>query len=269
METRRAAVAGSFYPAGKAELEKELVSCFAGLKGNPIANLAGAIVPHAGIRYSGRCAAALYSRIPKKKFKTIVILGPNHTGLAGAPVSVSPADFWETPLGKVQLDAELREKLGLPLDSLAHLREHSIEIQLPFLQRSLGSGFSILPIVISQDSLGLCETVGKRLAEIVNPEKTLVLASSDMNHFESPEETGRKDKLAIAQLLKLSPSGLCRTVRDRRISMCGILPAAALLGYLRAIGARKAELLSHCTSGDIIPSDEVVGYASVAFSRKR
>jgi AmmeMemoRadiSam system protein B len=272
---RKPVVAGAFYPAGKEELKSALADCFSDKKFGPggdkeeeNAKLLGGIVPHAGYVYSGPCAARFYSIVPKNRFKTIVIIGPNHTGL-GAPVSISPSDFWETPLGKVPVNSVLRERLselGFSVESMAHAREHSVEVQIPFLQFSLGETFSILPIVIGIDSIDACRKLGAALAKTIDKKRTLLIASSDLNHYESQKETERKDKLALEAVKTLSAEKLYETARKNDISMCGVLPACSVLFALEGL-ARKAEVLGHYTSGEILPSgDGVVGYSSVAFS---
>ncbi len=279
MATRRSAVAGAFYPGKKEDLSDALNACFSNKEFGPgganekADSLIGGLVPHAGFAYSGPCAAKFYSLVPVERIRTVVLLGPNHTGL-GAPVSISPSDNWETPLGKVPVDGALRERLSdsskiFRVEAGAHVQEHSLEVQLPFLQRVFGDAdFSVLPLIIWEDSLETCRAVGEALAKSVARKRTLIIASSDLNHYAPQGETIVMDKLAIDSLLSLSPERLYETVKRNRISMCGILPATAALFAMEALGAGKARLLGHYTSGDISgeSSRGVVGYASVAFS---
>lgn len=229
------------------------------------------IVPHAGYAYSGPCAAHLYSGIPKGT-KTAVILGPNHTGL-GSGISVSDADFWQTPLGKIELDAGLRSKILdnsriIDCEGLAHLREHSIEVQLPFLQSVL-QDFRIVPLCMMGGDAETCLEVGRAIAKAVSGMKNvLLLASTDFSHYVSQDEADRKDQMAIEKILELDPEGLLETVEKNGISMCGPMAAASVLFAAKRLGAKKAELLKRYTSGDITGdySQGVVGYASLAIT---
>lgn len=274
---RPPAVAGSFYPAGAKELKKLLEECFVtsplGPKGGgvPFASLLGGMVPHAGYLYSGPCAAHFYSGL-EKDIGRVILLGVNHRAV-GAKAALSPADSWETPLGKVAVDRELKELLRAQVDFLEnderpHLKEHSIEVQLPFLQSVLGE-FSFLPLSLSYLSEKECRELGRALARIFATEngaekKTVLIASSDLSHYLSPKETERLDRMALEHVLALDPSSLLKTVEEEDISMCGVIPTAVFLFAAKELGARRARLLKHCHSGDVIPMREVVGYASVA-----
>lgn len=274
---RKAAFAGKFYPGKKSELSLEVSRCFSdnalgprGIFEENEALFAG-IVPHAGFAYSGPCAAEFYSRLPSNgKLKTVVILGPNHTGLGKNALSIAPWDYWETPLGRVPVNQALAQKLSetevFQVESAPHSSEHSIEVQLPFLQERLGK-FSILPIAVSGGEPGLFQTAGKALAESIELKKTIVIASSDLNHYESPKETEKKDKLAINAALSGSQEGLAKAVSDGKISMCGVLPSIVLLAFLEACGFSRSELFRHYTSADVIPAENCVGYASIGFFR--
>jgi len=268
---------GKFYPSAKKELQAEISRCFSDKKFGPGGrfeqsdSVIGGIVPHAGYFYSGACAANFYSLLPKDKFRTIVLLGTNHTG-KGASLSIGPWEFWETPLGKVPLNVQLAERLSdselFRQEPLSHFGEHSIEVQLPFLQTVLDR-FSILPITVSAGSLGSLERAGKALAEIVGRKKTLFIASSDFNHYEGRPETERKDFFAIESALSLSPEKLLKNISEKDISMCGVLPSALLLQTLSEFGESRGELLKHHISGDVLASGNGnVGYASIAFFRK-
>jgi len=274
---RSAAVAGSFYPADAGELKRLLEECFVSSPLGPQAAhtpspaLLGGIVPHAGYIYSGPCAAHLYARLDND-IRLVVLLGVNHRS-RGARAALSPAQFWETPLGRVGIDRDVGERLLSEIDFLAddarpHLEEHSIEVQLPFLQSTLGE-FSLLPISLSHLTLEECRRLGQAIAHsyeaaAVSGKKTLLLASSDLNHYRSPKETARLDRLALEKVLALDPAGLLETVEENDISMCGVIPTAVFLFAANAIGAKRAKLLKHCHSGDVAPMREVVGYASVA-----
>ncbi|MGH7768029.1 MAG: AmmeMemoRadiSam system protein B [Candidatus Binatia bacterium] len=274
---RSAAVAGAFYPAEAGELRRLLEECFVsnplGPKGahSPSPYLLGGMVPHAGYIYSGACAAHLYSMLGKD-IRLVILLGVNHRG-HGAVAALSSAEFWQTPLGRVEVDRDLGERLRTHVDFLAedgesHREEHSIEVQLPFLQSVLGE-FALLPVSLSYLTLEECRRLGEAIARLYETqrgsgEKLLLLASSDLDHYQSPKETERLDRMALAKVLALDPAGLLATVEENDISMCGVIPTAVFLFAANALGAKQARLLKHCHSGDAMPMKEVVGYASVA-----
>jgi AmmeMemoRadiSam system protein B len=202
----------------------------------------------------------------------VVLLGVNHHGM-GARGALSPAEFWDTPLGKVAVERALEKDFQakvefLRFDDRAHIREHSIEVQIPFLQTFLRQ-FVVVPISLGRLVESECERLGGAVAEIYNAQtaagkKTVLIASSDLNHYLSPEETERLDAMVIERVLALDPAGLLKTVAEKNISMCGVVPTAVLLFAANALSARSARLLKHCHSGDVVPMGEVVGYASVA-----
>lgn len=274
---RPAAVAGSFYPADAVELKELLAECFdahpLGPKGTRFFSpaLLGGMVPHAGYAYSGPCAAHLYSRV-EETVSLAVVVGVNHRA-RGARAALSPARFWQTPLGRVPIDRKAGDALRAEVDFLgaderAHRDEHSIEVQLPFLQTVLEE-FALLPIALAHVSEEECRRLGEALARLCKARqaegaKALLLASSDLNHYLAPAETERLDRLALERIAALDPPGLLRTVAENRISMCGVAPTAAVLFAAAALGAKKPRLLKHCHSGDAAPMREVVGYASVA-----
>ena len=274
---RPAAVAGSFYPAEAENLKDLLAECFDSHPLGPrgyrasSASLLGGLVPHAGYGYSGPCAAHLYSRIDRAT-SLAVIVGVNHRA-RGARAALSPAEAWRTPLGAVPIDRETGERLRGKIDFLAederaHRDEHSIEVQLPFLQTILGE-FDFLPIALSHVSEAECRRLGEELARLYAEKtaagaKIVLLASSDLSHYLSPEETERLDRMALEEFVALDARGLLETVGENNITMCGVLPATVLLFAAQALKARGARLLKHCHSGDVAPMRQVVGYASVA-----
>lgn len=263
---RSPAVAGSFYPADPEKLRAELKRCLPPAT-PPLTKAIGIVSPHAGYIYSGSVAGELYRRIelPEK----FVILSPNHTG-RGKPFALMPEGEWETPLGCVPIDAELASQFRnhcplLQVDAEAHLLEHALEVQLPFLQ-FLRKELSFVPLTLGPLSFAHCEAVGKALARTIRGRKEpiLAIASSDMNHYESQEVAMRKDQVAIDQILKLDPEGLYREVKRNGVSMCGIIPTTVMLVAAKELGAQKAELVQHATSGDVTGDyGSVVGYASL------
>jgi MEMO1 family protein len=275
---RPAAVAGSFYPAEAEELIRLLDECFEssplGPQGAKSArvSLLGGLVPHAGYIYSGPCAAHLYACLDNS-IKCVILLGVNHQA-RGHRAALSPADFWQTPLGWVKVEQQLNQLLQgqvrfLKQDEAAHTQEHSIEVQLPFLQRVLGE-FSLVPLSLAHISIEECAELGAALADMVRKNnrsgtRTVVMASSDLSHYLSPKETVELDGMALAEVLALNPRALIDVAERENITMCGVLPAAVLLFAANGLGVKQATLLKHCHSGDAAPMRKVVGYASVAF----
>jgi AmmeMemoRadiSam system protein B len=262
---RHPAVAGVFYDANRETLERQVEALLPA--GSTASAAIGAIVPHAGYVYSGPVAGAVYSRL--RLPATAVILCPNHTG-RGAPAALDPSDAWRTPLGDVPLARGLADRLlalagSLREDSEAHRYEHSLEVQLPFL-KVLRPDAELVPVCLGEASLPLCREVGEALARLVQEEEEppILLASSDMNHYESREVGRAKEDLALARIEALDAEGLFRTVREKSISMCGFLPATTLLFAARALGAARAEVVSRRDSGDETgDTSSVVGYAGV------
>jgi AmmeMemoRadiSam system protein B len=231
----------------------------------------GLIVPHAGYVYSGHVAGAVYSRV-RLPLRNIVLC-PNHTGL-GTPLSIMKSGVWQTPLGPVEIDEELCAALMmadpyLEDDFEAHRFEHALEVQLPFMQHMGGSSVRFAPITIGTGNLERLQSLGRAIAKVVQsiaPE-ALIVASSDMNHYESDAITRVKDHKAIDQILALNPEGLYEVVRRENISMCGYGPAVSMLTAAKILGASKAELVKYATSGDVsLDFDHVVGYAGVMVS---
>jgi AmmeMemoRadiSam system protein B len=270
-KTRPPAVAGTFYEGTADGLRKQVEACLAV---NDLPELkerfVAAVVPHAGLMYSGHVAAAFYGRaaLPRR----FIILCPNHTG-AGHFAAINSAGAWRTPLGDVPVDAILAAELmrhapSLTEDWRAHAREHSLEVQLPFLQVLLGS-FTFVPICLGAHRYDLCQEVGEAIATVIAAadEPIGILASSDLNHYEDQPTTMRKDQLAIDPVLALDPAGLWRIVDEADISMCGFIPTTAMLVAARKLGAGQATLIKHATSGDVNGDyAHVVGYAAIAIS---
>lgn len=264
--SRPPAVAGAFYPADARDL-RTAVEALWPRPSPPRCRVLGALAPHAGYVYSGRVAAAVYARI--QPAATYVLLGPNHTG-QGAPVAVASARPWRTPLGSVRRDDALAEAFlrACPLaqeDDAAHGREHSLEVQLPFLQVQ-DEAFEILCVALGTwrpDAVGM---VGEALAEVLGeePGRAVLVASSDMNHFADLETTRRLDELALARAEALDPEGLLEVVARHGISMCGVGPAAAMLTAARRLGAKRVERVGYATSAEAAgDTRRVVGYAGL------
>jgi len=269
---RQPAVAGRFYP-GNAQHLRAAVETFTApaASASPETEVKiralGCVVPHAGYMYSGHVAGAVYRRLDLPR--RFVILCPNHTGM-GEPLAIMSAGAWQTPLGEVSVDQPLAQRLKslLPLlseDQAAHRYEHALEVQLPFLQ-VLTPGFQFVPITVGTGNFDVLSAlgvvVGTATAEAGDP--VLVIASSDMNHYENDSVTRVKDRRAIDQLLALDPRGLYDVVHQADISMCGYGPAVVMLTAVRKRGATCAELVRYATSGDVSGDrDMVVGYAGI------
>jgi MEMO1 family protein len=266
---RHPAVAGRFYPGDPDDLRAEArgyLSQSSSGKQRPV-RAVGCIAPHAGYMYSGHVAGAVFARveIPRR----CIVMCPNHTGM-GVPLSVMSEGAWETPLGEVPIDRELSSALkqrfpALQEDSAAHRAEHAAEVELPFLQlRQVELKF--VPIALGTRQFEALEQLGKAIADVVAAQKdpVLIVASSDMNHYESDAVTRVKDHRAIERILALDPSGLFDVVTEQDISMCGLGPAVAMLTAARQLGAKSAELVKYATSGDVSGDRKmVVGYAGV------
>jgi len=271
MATRTPAVAGTFYEGTPERLAAQVAACFAE---NPEPEtkerFIGAVVPHAGLMYSGHVAAAFYgmAELPRR----FIILCPNHTGF-GHFAAINRDGDWLTPLGSVSIDAPLAEALiqRSPLlaeDSRAHVREHSLEVQLPFLQQLLGE-FTFVPICLGANRYDYCEEIGHAIATVIQAadEPVGILASSDLNHYEDQKTTLRKDQAAIDAVLQLDPQELWRVVDELDISMCGFIPTTTMLIAAKQLGAKDARLIKHATSGDINGDyAHVVGYAAIVIS---
>jgi hypothetical protein len=270
---RQPAVAGTFYPREPRELlarvQQFLDEERAENSTDSAAHVLACLVPHAGYVFSGAVAGAVYARI--KIPKRVVILGPRHRP-GGANFAINSEGAWETPLGRAEINSELARALmaACPLlveDDVAHRREHSLEVQLPFLQ-ALSKDFKVVPITIGTLNFDELAELGHALAKVISnsTEPVLIVASSDLNHYESEKITHLKDHLAIDQMLALNPRGLHDTVRREGITMCGCGPAVSTLIAALDLGATRAELVRYATSADVLGDrDEVVGYAGMLF----
>jgi AmmeMemoRadiSam system protein B len=269
VEVRSPAVAGRFYPGRREVLLREVDQYLEPESPDEetFENAIACVVPHAGYMYSGHVAGAVYRRLPPRR--RYVILGPNHWG-RGAPLAMMSSGSWLTPLGQAEIDAELAANIRqecplLTEDAAAHADEHSLEVQIPFLQRHAGS-FRFVPIAIAMADFDALELLGRAVADAVrrSEEPVLIVASSDMNHYEPDLITREKDTKAIEKILQLDPKGLLRVIRDEDVSMCGYAPTVVMLVAANELGARKGRLIRHATSADTGgPADSVVGYAGI------
>ena len=280
MSVRRPVVAGAFYPAQPDRLRQQIEQCFnhklgpGRLPGEPQAKrtIHSVVCPHAGYVYSGPAAAHCYMALAEQeKPETIIVVGPNHTGW-GTPVSMMGEGSWETPLGRVPLDTALAKTIFeqsevIDYDPTAFLREHSVEVQVPFLQYIYGD-FKLVPVCMGYQDLETSREIGKAIHLAMEDKNTLVIASTDLTHQERQESANRKDRLVIDAILEMDEEKLQRVVRDHRITTCGYGPVSAALVASKLAGAGEAELLSYYTSGDIIGDySAVVGYAALKITR--
>lgn len=266
---REPAVAGKFYPANPQVLRSDIASYLSPAAEAKIPAI-GCIAPHAGYVYSGKVAGAVFSAIELPS--RCIVLCPNHTG-RGHPLAAMLEGTWRTPLGEVAVDSELAKALlkvfpALMEDSEAHRFEHAIEVELPFLQ-TLRPGVQVVPIVVGTTRWLLLEQLGQALAATIRSFQfpVLMVASSDMNHYEDDDTTRMKDHKAIKKILALEPQALYETVINESISMCGFGPAVAMLIAAKELGANDARLVHYATSAETSGDKEMcVGYAGVVVS---
>ncbi len=264
MIVREAAVAGAFYPSSREKIKRYLDEIIkpAERKIKPKA----IIVPHAGYIYSGHVAAKAYELIDS--FDTYIIIGPNHTGL-GEEISIFEGAY-EMPFGEVRTDNELLyqivENSTAKIDYYAHLQEHSIEVQLPFIEYISNKPYKIVPIVIGTHNKRQLSMLADAIANAISSAKkdVLIVVSSDMNHYESQEITLKKDTLALNKIEELDEEGLFDTVEQNNISMCGVAGSYVAIIAAKKLNAKQVSLIDHRTSGEVNGDyNQVVGYASV------
>jgi AmmeMemoRadiSam system protein B len=261
MIDREPAVAGRFYPRERERLEAE-VARLLGEAGAAPRRVIGVLAPHAGYVYSGAVAGATYARVDVPA--RAIVLGPNHTGM-GVRCALWPGGAFKTPLGPVPVDAALTASLRacalVEEDRAAHLREHALEVQLPLLQ-ARRPDVAIAALCLGPLSAAECEEVGRAVARAAREHGALVVASSDMSHYEPAETARQHDLHALERFLALDARGLHERVRGEDISMCGVVPATVMLAAARELGAARAELVMYANSGDVNGDREsVVGYA--------
>jgi len=259
---REEAVAGLFYPGDRETLLKAIdLVCENEVTQDVDAK--GIIVPHAGYIYSGHTACSVYKRLKPKK--NVIMMGPNHTG-QGPIISIDSADTWKTPLGEVKINKELREKIasfGIEIEHNAHVKEHSLEVQLPFLQVYF-KDFTIVPIILGFLDYETIVKFGKFLSSFVD-EDTLILVSSDMSHYVSQEEAQKKDSFLYDAISKLDSKELYRRAIQYNITMCGFIPSAVLIEAIKD-KVKKVYPVEYTNSGMVTKDfNKVVAYLGVIF----
>lgn len=266
---RQPAVADRFYPGSPAALSRTIAELSSASENTPRTKALAIVAPHAGYVYSGALAAETFASVEIPE--TVIILGPNHQG-RGAPVSLS-TETWEMPFGQVPPDLEFAKRLlaasdHIKIDETAHQSEHSLEVQVPFLQQHQ-KNLHLVPLVIAHLAYPLCEEIATALATTIKKSNRdiLIVASSDMSHYEPRRISEKKDRSALACIEQLDPQALFQTVHDNRISMCGVIPVVIAMLAAKACGAEKSALVGYTdsgyTSGD---TDQVVGYAGVVIN---
>ena len=284
MALRRPAVAGAFYAGSKGALRRQIEWCFKHELGprkvpepseKPLETLLALVCPHAGYMYSGPVAAHSYARLAEEGRPDVaIILGPNHTGF-GSAVAISVSGAWRTPLGDVEIDTGVAEAIMdradvISVDDEAHLYEHSIEVQLPFLQFLYGSDFKFVPRCMMLQGMRTSSEVGSAIARAIKELglNAIIIASTDLTHYEPQPVAEKKDRAVIEAVERLDVTGLYRAIEELPVSMCGYGPTAAAIVAARELGASRGELLRYATSGDITGDrSSVVGYASIALVR--
>ncbi len=264
--TRMPAVAGQFYPGNPAQLTASLQQLLPGIGEEDKQLALAVVVPHAGYVYSGATAGLTFSQVQVPA--TVLLLGPNHHG-RGAPLALGTED-WDMPLGTVAVDRVFSRLLQeqeplIAVDNDAHLLEHSLEVQLPFLQMANRS-LEIVPLVVSRVALSTCREVGLSIARSIAayPGSVLLVVSTDMSHYVSRTQASAQDHLALQHIVQLDPEGLYTTVMDQRISMCGVIPTTIMLYAVRELGATQVELVQYTDSGAVSGDwAQVVGYAGL------
>jgi AmmeMemoRadiSam system protein B len=266
---RNPAVAGQFYESSSSDLSRQVDAYIETATEKVRAK--GIVSPHAGLVYSGSVAGAVYSKIEIPH--TFMMIGPNHTGF-GSPVSIMSAGVWKMPTGELTINEDLGGKLKnysgvvseiIIEDSLAHQMEHSLEVQLPFILH-FSAHVNILPITLMPISLKACRVLGEAMADVIRDSDypVTIIASSDMSHYETDASARKKDKRAIDRILEMDPEGLYNTVRDEKISMCGVMPVTTMLFAALKLGAKESNLIKYMTSGEVSGDyDYVVGYAGI------
>lgn len=280
MMVRRPAVAGLFYSSDPSDLRASIEEGFLHTIGpgrKPSAReedgrIVSLISPHAGYMYSGPVAAhGYYACSSLRGIELVVIIGPNHHGI-GSGVATVQGGMWETPLGRVKVDGEAAKRLVegsgiVDMNEVAHMREHSIEVQIPFLQYVYGQGFEVLPVSMLLQDRATAEEVGKALAECVRGKRCLLIASTDFTHYEEHRVAQRKDSEAIKAITEMNVPKLYETIERLDVTMCGYGPVATIITATKLLKGEKGRLLKYATSGDVTGDySSVVGYASIVFT---
>lgn len=279
---RSPAVAGAFYEGTREALKAQIEECYTHQLGpgrvpakssRTEGKILGMVSPHAGYLYSGPVAAWGFCQLIEEELpESVVLLGPNHYGL-GSEVAVMPTGRWRTPLGEVEVDEDLAKEIAdssslIQLDETAHRKEHSLEVQLPFLQYGYGEAFKIVPICMMSQDLESSQEIGKVLGETLEGRNVLIIASTDLTHYEPAALANTKDAKVLEAILSMNSGRVHEVVSELSVSMCGSGPVMAILTAASLLGAQKVRLLKYASSGDITGDyAAVVGYASLVIEK--
>ena len=274
---RKPVVAGSFYPDNPDELEQMIQKFFThrfGPNSNPpkqsIERIFGVICPHAGYMYSGPIASHSYYEISSQEFDLAIIIGPNHLAIGSKIATMSDAK-WQTPLGISEVDSESSNELltiadNIEQDYFSHSKDHSLEVQIPFLQEIFPNNLKILPIIMAKQDIDAAMEIGNAISKIAKSKKIMIIGSSDFTHYEENEFAHSQDMSLIDPILKMDVNGFNETLHAKKISACGYGAIAATMIACKNLGSKKGELLAYATSGDVVGNkDSVVGYGSIKF----
>lgn len=280
---REPVFAGQFYPIDSTMLSKQIKFFFENAKPQKVDGVVAIIVPHAGYIYSGQIDADAYNQIKKNKYDLIVILGTNHTIAGFTNISVYPKGWFATPIGKLEIDDKVAEQLlkkddDVTADLSVHEKEHSIEVQIPFI-KSLFPQVKILPIIVGIPDIEMCTKFGKTLANLLKHKKVLVVASSDLSHYPNFNDAIKVDNKTLKTIAGLNPEEIVSEMQDqmnKNISQlvtcaCGEAPIIAAVELAKELGAKSASIISYSNSGynSIGSTDRVVGYGAVVISKSK
>ena len=278
MQIRTPAVAGMFYPDEPKELKSLVHDCFMHQFGpgkippdESTKKIFGIICPHAGYVYSGPIACHSFYKISSIPIELFIIIGPNHWGI-GCNVASMRDCIWETPLGNVEVDSESVKELSnisgiIELDFFSHIKEHSLEVQIPILQEVFSKGFKILPIVLIDQTKNTAIELGRCIAKIAKKKNSMIIGSSDFTHYEENNFAHKQDMALIEPILTLDLDSFYKILYEKKITACGYGAIATTMAACKELGATKGELLKYATSGDITgDKSSVVGYGSIIFT---
>ena len=267
---RKSSLAGSWYPGNPNILRTSIGDFFQRVPEElSTGNIVGLVAPHAGYIYSGQVAAYAYKMLQGHVFDAVIVIGPSHR-LSFRGISIYDQGGYETPLGTVLVDSSLADRIKsesrlVAANPSAHLREHSIEIQLPFLQYVLGE-FSFVPLLMGDQDRMTCEDLAAAIVKAVGQKKILVVGSSDLSHFHSYDQALKLDALALGYLEKMDAEGFLKGLEERQFEACGGGPAAVTMMAATTMGASSAKLLRYANSGDVTGDKQsVVGYGAATF----
>lgn len=269
-DIRRSVIAGTWYPGSPKILRADIENFLRNVPDEEIeGKIAGLIVPHAGYMYSGQVAAYAYKTIKGESFDAIVVIGPSHRTFFHG-ISLYNKGGYETPLGVIPVDVGLANDIMAQSTMISHMpaphaQEHSIEIQLPFLQVSLGA-FQFVPVIMGEQDHQTCETLAKSIVDGVGKRRVLIVGSSDLSHFHTYEKAIKLDSLVLKHIEQMDDRGLIKDLEGNVCEACGGGPAAVAMMVSGKLGAKKVKIVKYANSGDVTGDRKsVVGYASVVF----